>query len=55
MKRAESGSSPGSALRFEVGIGTDDFSPDSGVGGYCPYCLEQLILWLYALGVLVFC
>ena len=35
MKRAESGNSPGSALRFEVGIETDDFSPDNGVGGYC--------------------
>ena len=35
MKGAESGSSLGSALRFEVGIGTDDFSPDNGVGGYC--------------------
>ena len=35
MKGAESGSSPGSALRFEVGIETDDFSPDNGVGGYC--------------------
>ena len=35
MKGAESGNSPGSALRFEVGIRTDDFSLDNGVGGYC--------------------
>ena len=35
MKGTESGNSPGSALRFEVGIGTDDFSLDNGVGGYC--------------------
>ena len=41
MKGAESGSSPGSALRFEVGIGTDDFSPDNGVGGYCPYVSKE--------------
>lgn len=35
MKGAESGNSPGSVLRFEVGIGTDDFGLDNGVGGYC--------------------
>lgn len=41
MKGTESGNSPGSALRFEVGIGTDDFSPDNGVGGYCPYVSKE--------------